>query len=122
LKTARRVPAVTADGLPPTPLAASEARGVDLALALIGGELVHVLSRQRPRVVAAARSPELEEGAQLQAGPPLSSKAHTLRGQPRGPQHVGKVVSEQVSQPPLGHARQGRCGRNGCSASGRSAR
>ena len=83
-------------------------RGQPLALALplVGDELVHVLSCQRPRVMAAAGSAELQVGAQLQAGPP-----HVVEGPPaaragRGPQHAGEVVPEQVPQPPLGHSGQ----------------
>ena len=79
---------------------------VALALPLVGDELVHVPGRQCPRVMAAGGSAELQEGAQLQAGPPHVVEGPAAARAGRGPQHAGEVVPEQVPQPPLGHAGQ----------------
>jgi len=75
---------------------------VELALPLVGGELVHVPGGEDPGVVAAARGGELQECAQLQPGAPgvVEGAAGPRAG--RGPQDVGEVVPGKVAQPPLG--------------------
>ena len=81
-------------------------QAVAFALPLVGDELVHVPGGQQPRVMAAAGSAELKEGAQLQPGPP-----HVVEGAPaaraaRRSQDAGKVIPDQAAQPPLGHSGQ----------------
>lgn len=79
---------------------------VEFALPLVADELVHVFGGEHPRVVASAGGHELQEGAQLQPGAPgvVEGAAGAWAG--RGPQDVGKVVPNEVAQPPLGYAGQ----------------
>lgn len=75
-----------------------------LALPLVGDELVHVLGRQHPRVVAAGGSVQFQEGAQFQTG-----SAHVVEGASAAwaagrTQDRGQVVPDQVAQPSLGDA------------------
>ena len=85
-KTAWRVLAVTIDGhsgylvsagcpMPAdetfsTPDIQFQAIVIPLTLALVGGELLHVLRGQHRGVMPAARGVDLEEGAELQPRPP----------------------------------------------------
>ena len=87
---------------------------VELALPLVGGELVHVRCGEDPGVVAAAGGGGLQEGAQLQPGAPrvVEGAAGTRAG--RGPQDVGEVVPEQGRAATAGRSGPGRCARGGC--------
>jgi hypothetical protein len=75
---------------------------VELALPLVGDELVHVLGGEDPGVVAAAGGGELQEGAQLQPSTPRVVEGAAGARAGRGPQDIGEVVPDKVAQPPLG--------------------
>ena len=121
-KTRCRVLAVTIDGLAWTPLARQRDEAVPLTLPLVGDELVHVLGRQSPRVVAAGGSMEFQEGAQLQTG-----SAHVVEGAStaraaRRTQDRHQVVPDQIAQPSLGDTGEVHVDRDGRSVSARNAR
>ncbi len=78
-RPAQEPPGAVEDGLPGVrghdrrlavnALGSQRGQPVELALPLVGGELVHVPGREGPRVVAPAGSACLQEGAQLESGP-----------------------------------------------------
>ena len=105
-KTACRVLAVTIDGLPCRPLTPSEARPSRSRCRWSAANWCMCCGGQHRGVVAAAGSADLQEGAQLQAGPPHVVEGRAAARAARRPQHAGEVVPEQVTQPPLGHPGQ----------------
>jgi len=72
----------------------------------VDDEALHVLLAQQRGIVAAAGCVDLQEGAQLEAGPAQVVSGPLAAGPLGGAQHGRQMVPEEIAQPALGDAGQ----------------